>query len=338
MTRFESTRDELASLIGGYQQSQAIHVAAKLGIADLLQDGPRPLAELAEATGAHSSSLYRLLRALAGIGIFAEVDDRLFALTPLAEPLGRDHPDSQWAFAVMMGEEHYHVWGDLFFAVETGENAFERIYGMPVFEFLSENPEKGRIFDAAMTSIHGRETLPLLEAYDFAGVELLADIGGGNGSVLSAVLKRYPDMRGILFDLPPVIERARANVEAAGLSGRCRFATGDFFQEVPAGADAYLLRHIIHDWDDEKAARILRSVHTAMKPESRLLVLETILPPGNEPSNAKFLDLTMLLLPGGQERTEEEYRRLFASAAFRIARIIPTRGGLSVIEGVKETV
>jgi hypothetical protein len=326
-------QEELSRLISGYQQSQAIHVAAKLKIADLLADGPCTVDDLAEATGAHAPSLYRLLRTLAGMGIFVEDEERRFGLTPLAEPLRSDTPNSQWAYAVMMGEEHYHVWGDLFFAVETGQNAFERIYGMPIFEFLSENPEKGRIFDAAMTSIHGRETLPLLDAYDFSDIELLADIGGGNGSVLTAVLQRYPQLRGLLFDLRPVIERSRWNLRGAGLVERCQLVTGDFFQAVPSGADAYLLRHIIHDWNDEKAVLILRNVRRAMKADGRLLVLETVLPPGNQPSPARFLDLTMMLLPGGQERTEEDYHRLFADAGFRLTRIIPTSSTISVIEG-----
>jgi SAM-dependent methyltransferase len=326
-------QEELSRLIGGYQHSQAIYVAAKLKIADLLAEGPHTVDELAEMTGAHAPSLYRVLRALAGMGVFIEDDERRFGMTPLAEPLRSDVPGSQWAFAVMMGEEHYHVWGDLFFAVETGQNAFERIYGMPVFEFLSENPEKGRIFDAAMTSIHGRETLPLLDAYDFSDIELLADIGGGNGSVLTAVLQRHPKLRGLLFDLRPVIERSRRNLKFAGFAGRCQLATGDFFQSVPAGADAYLLRHIIHDWNDEKAMLILRNIHRAMKADGRLLVLETVLPPGNQPSPARFLDLTMMLVPGGQERTEEEYRRLFGDAGFRLTRIIPTSSPISVIEG-----
>jgi SAM-dependent methyltransferase len=335
MAPSESSRDELFRLIGGYQQSQAIYVAAKLGIADLLREGPKSVAELAEATGAHGPSLYRLLRALASIRIFSEGEGQRFSLTPLAEPLSQDHPESQWAYAVMMGEEHYHVWGDLFFAVETGENAFERIYGMPVFEFLSENPEKGRVFDAAMTSIHGRETLPLLEAYDFTGIGLLADIGGGNGSVLSAILKRHPAMRGVLFDLPTVIDRSRQSIAAAGLADRCELMTGDFFREVPAGAGAYLLRHIIHDWDDERAGLILRNIHRAMKPQGRLLVLEHVISSKNDSPGAVYLDLTMLLIPGGQERTEEEYRRLFATAGFELIRIIPTRSGISVIEGEK---
>jgi hypothetical protein len=326
-------QEELSRLISGYQQGQAIHVAAKLKIADLLSGGSRTVEELVDATGAHAPSLYRLLRALAGIGIFVEDEERRFGLTPLAEPLRSDVPNSQWAYAVMMGEEHYHVWGDLFFAVETGQNAFERIYGMPIFEFLSENPEKGRIFDAAMSSIHGRETLPLLDAYDFSEIELLADIGGGNGSVLTAVLQRYPKLRGLLFDLRPVIERSRRRLRTAGVADRCQLVTGDFFQAVPSGADAYLLRHIIHDWNDEKATLILRNIHRAMKADGRLLVLETVLPPGNQPSAARFLDLTMMLLPGGQERTEEEYRRLFADAGFRITRITPTSSSISVIEG-----
>lgn len=330
-----SPREELSRLIGGYQQSQAIYVAAKLQIADLLQGGPRSVEELAQATGAHARSLYRLLRALAGLGIFAEDDQRRFTLTPLAEPLCSDHPDSQWAFAVMMGEEHYHVWGDLFFTVETGQTAFDRIYGMPVFEFLSENPEKGRIFDAAMTGIHGRETLPLLDAYDFSNIGVLADIGGGNGSVISAILNRHPRLRGILFDLPPVIERTRSHLEAAGLQDRCELVAGDFFQTVPPAADAYLLRHIIHDWNDAQATLILRNIQQAMKPESRVLVLETILPPGNQPSPIKFLDLTMMLIPGGQERTEEEYRRLFAAAGLELTDITPTQGGISVLAGEK---
>jgi ubiquinone/menaquinone biosynthesis C-methylase UbiE len=328
----ESPRDMLSRLISGYQASQAIYVAAKLEIADLLKAGPRSVDELAAATGAHAPSLYRMLRALAGMGIFAQDPERRFALTPPAETLCRDHPNSLHAFAVMMGEEHYHVWGDLYFTVETGQTAFDRIYGMPIFEYLSENPEKGRIFDAAMTGIHGRETQPLLHAYDFSGAAVIADIGGGNGSVLIALLKRYPEARGILFDLPPVIERSRKNLAAAGLDDRCEPAEGSFFEAVPPGADIYLLRHIIHDWDDEKSALILRNVRRAMKPESRVLILETILPPGNEPSPVKFLDLTMMLIPGGRERTEEEYLSLLDSADLRLARIVPTAGSISVIE------
>ena len=173
----------------------------------------------------------------------------------------------------------------------------------------------------------------MLDAYDFSGIGVLADIGGGNGSTLVGVLGRYPEMRGILFDLPGVVERARAEIEAAGLADRCEVVGGSFFEAVPGGADAYLLRHIIHDWDDEKAAAILRNVRRAMGEGARLLVVEGVIPPGNEPSFGKLLDLTMLVIPGGLERTEEEYRRLYEAAGFRLTRIVPTAAEVSVIEG-----
>lgn len=331
----QSAQEELSGLIHGYWKSQAVYVAAKLRIADLLAERSRTTDELADETGAHSRSLFRVLRALASIGIFVEEDDGRFSMTPLAEPLRSDVPGSKWAMAVMMGEEHFHVWGDLIFTVETGLTAFDRIYGMPIFEFLSDSPEKGRIFDQAMTSVHGREIEPMIAAYDFSGIGTLADIGGGNGSLLTAVLKKYQDVNGILFDLPSVIERSAKNIEAAGLADRCQAVNGDFFQEVPAGADAYLLRHIIHDWDDQKAIAILLNIRKAMKNGGHLLVLESIIPPGNEPFFGKWLDLTMMLIPGGQERTEEEYRRLFEAAGLRITRIIPTSTEVSIIEGTE---
>ena len=330
-----TAQQQLAEIVHGYWRSQAVYVAAKLGIADLLAAGPRTVEELAEQTGAHAPSLYRVLRALAGIGIFAEDDDGRFSMTPLAEPLRPNVPGSIWAMAVMMGEEHYHVWGDLIFSVETGQTAFDRIYGMPVFDFLSENHEKGRIFDAAMTGIHGQETDAILAAYDFSGFQVLADIGGGNGTKLTAILQRYPNMQGILFDLPPVIERAQEKMDAAGVADRCRLVSGDFFQSVPDGADAFLMRHIIHDWDDEKSLAILRNCHAAMPADGKLLVIESVIPPGNDPCFGKWLDLTMMLIPGGKERTEDEYRMLFERAGFELARIVPTGGEVSVIEGRK---
>jgi hypothetical protein len=330
----QSAHEEISGLIHGYWKSQAVYVAAKLRLADLLTERPRTMDELAEETGAHARSLYRVLRALVSIGIFAEEEDGRFSMTPLAEPLRIDVPGSQWAMAVMRGEENYHVWGDLIFTVETGLTAFDRIYGMPILEFLSDSPEKGRIFDQAMTSIHGREIDPMLAAYDFSEIGTLADIGGGNGSLMSAVLKRYPQMKGILFDLPGVIGRSVKNIEAAGLADRCQTVSGDFFKEVPDGADAYLLRHIIHAWDDEKATTILQNVRKAMKGDSRVLVLDSVIPQGNEPFFGKWLDLTMMLIPGGQERSEEEYRKLFDDAGLRITQILPTSTEVSIIEGV----
>ncbi len=326
-------QDQLAQLMAGYWHTQAIYVAAKLRLADLLRDSPRTAAELAQATGTNTRSLYRLLRALAGVGIFAEDEQHCFRLTPLAECLRSDVPGSLWAMAIMRGEWQYEAWGRLLHSIQTGQSAFEKLYGMPLFEFFAQNPEKGQLFDAAMTGVHGRETAAMLDAYDFSGIRTLADIGGGNGSVLTVVLKKYPAMQGILFDLPDVVERARPTIEAAGLWDRCRVVAGNFFEAVPPGADAYQLRHIIHDWDDEKALAILRNCHQAMAGAGKLLVVEGLVPPGNEPSISKFFDLAMMVLPGGMERTEQEYRQLYEAAGFRLARIVPTTTWISVLEG-----
>jgi hypothetical protein len=326
---------QIAQIITGYWLSQAVYVAAKLGLADRLQNGPRTADELARETSTDPRSLYRLLRALASVGVFAEDGQHRFGLTPLADCLRRDVPGSQWAMAVMAGEEHYATYGELLHSVRTGRPAFEKVYGQPVFDFLSDHPEQARLFDQAMVSVHGRETGAVLDAYDFTGIGVLADVGGGNGSVLTAVLQRYPAMKGILFDLPGVAERARANLRAAGLADRCQVVGGSFFESVPDGADAYLMRHIIHDWDDERCTRILRNIHRAMGAGGRLLVVEGVLPPGNEPAFGKLLDLTMLVIPGGQERTREEYEALFWTGGFRLTRVVPTQAEVSVLEGAR---
>lgn len=325
----ENLHDQLNRLISGYWYTQTIYVAAKLGVAELLKDGPRPVHELAEATGTNPRALHRLLRALASIGIFAE-DKGRFTLTPLAECL---LDPSQKAMATMRGEFQYRAWGELLYSVQTGESAFEKQHGKPIFDYFCENPETGNIFDQAMTGVHGRETEAMLEAYDFTGIGKLADIGGGNGSVITAILRKYPAMHGILYDLPAIVERARASIHAAGLEGRCQVVAGNFFEAVPTGADAYLMRHIIHDWDDDKSVTILRNCRQAMGNCGRLLVVEGVVPPGNEPSISKFFDLAMMVLPGGLERTEEEYRQLFEVAGFRLTRIVPTKTWVSVLEG-----
>jgi hypothetical protein len=328
-----SPQQQLAPMISGYWVSQMIYVAAKLELADHLAVGSKNANELAKLSGTHAPSLYRLLRALASVGIFSEDESFRFTLTPLADGLRKDAPGSQHALALMMGEEHYHCWGDLLESVRTGAVAFERLYGRPVFDYLSEHPDQAAIFDAAMTSIHGRETQAMLDAYDLADVKVLADVGGGNGTTLIGILHRNPQMRGILYDLQGVADRARSSIEASGLSGRCEVVSGSFFETVPSGVDAYLLRHIIHDWDDEKATAILRSVHNAMSLSAKLLVVESVVPPGDDPAFVKLLDLTMLLIPGGRERTAAEYRELYHASGFELVGITPTAADVSVIEG-----
>lgn len=330
-----SPQEVMNRMITGYWTTQVVYVAAKLGIADHLSQGPRTADELAQATGTHAPSLYRLLRALASMRIFAEDDSKRFALTPLAERLRSDVPGSQRALAIMSGEEHYKAWGELLYSVQTGQIAFDKLYGVPFFDYLSKNVESAKVFDAAMVGVHGRETAAMTDAYDFSGINVLADIGGGNGSLLTTVLKKYPGMRGILFDLPGVTERAKAELEAAGLADRCQVIGGSFFESIPGGADAYLMRHIIHDWDDEKATLILKNVHRAMGKDGRLLVVEGVIPPGNAPSFGKLLDLTMLTIPGGKERTEREYQALFQAGGFGLSQIFATPAEVSVIEGKK---
>ena len=325
----------MRDLITGYWMTQIICAAAKLGIADLLRDGPRSADDLAAATKTHAPSLYRLLRALASLGVFAEGEAQRFALTPLGDCLRRDAPGSQWGMAVMNGEEHYRAYGDLLYSIQTGKPAFEQMFGAPVFEYLSSHPDQAKVFDAAMVGVHGMETQAMVEAFDLSGVGVLADVGGGNGSLLTAVLKRYPTMRGILFDLPGVIDRAKANIASAGLAERCQCVAGNFFDAIAPGADVYLMRHIIHDWDDARCVTILKNVAQVLPKGGRVMVVETVIEPGNEPSFGKLLDLTMLVLPGGKERTAEEYRVLFESSGFRLNRIVPTRAEVSVVEGVR---
>lgn len=323
----------LGPLMTGYWISQSIYVAARLALADRLKAGPQTVEALAAATDTQPDALYRLLRALASVGIFREDESRRFALTPTAELLQSDVEGSQRALAIMMGEEHFACWGELLYTVRTGKNAFEKIYGAPIFDWLSQHPEQAATFDRAMVSVHGRETGAMLAAYDFAPIGVLADVGGGNGSVLRGVLAKHPKMRGLLCDLPGVIERAKPLIAQDGLADRLQTVPTNFFESVPTGADAYLMRHIIHDWNDEQSLTVLRNIRRAIGPNGRLLVVESVIPPGNDPSFGKLLDLNMMVIPGGKERTEAEYRTLFAAADFRLASITPTQADVGVIEG-----
>ena len=328
----EPPRETLNRLISGFWTTQAIYVAVRLRIPDLLSAGPRTAESLAEETQTHARSLYRLLRALSSTGIFHEVGQQRFELTPLSECLRQDVPGSLAALSLMRGDWQYQAWGKLLHSVQTGETAFDQVFGTPIFDHLSHAPDHAAVFDQAMVGVHGRETAAMLAAYDFSTIGLLADIGGGNGSVLAAVLGRHSSLRGLLFDRHDVVDRGRSNLHQAGVAERCQFVAGDFFKQVPSGADAYLLRHVLHDWDDEQSATILRRCHEAMPEGSHLLIAEYVLPDGPEPFHGKWFDVAMMVITGGQERTEAEYRKLLDSAGFDIDRIVPTGFELSIIE------
>jgi hypothetical protein len=326
---------QLAQLMFGFWASQAVYVAAKLDLAGLLKDGTRDAIDLAQATSMHAHSLYRLLRMLASVGVLSEDAERRFSLTEVGKYLREDVPNSQRALALMAGQEHYHSWGDLMYSIRTGLPAFDKLYGMPVFDWLSQHPDQASIFDAAMVSVHGRETSAMIDAYDFSTIKTLADVGGGNGSVLRATLQRNPHLSGMLYDLPGPIERATPLFAEDGLTSQCRLISGSFFESIPAGADAYMMRHIIHDWTDEQCLTILKNIHAVIPADGRLLVVESVIPAGNDPFFGKQLDLNMLVVPGGQERTAAEYETLFAKAGFRLTRIVPTSTEISIVEGVK---
>jgi len=324
----------LNQMIVGSWVTQAIYVAAEIGLADLLAINPRTANELAMETQTHGGSLYRVLRALASVGIFREDAEGRFSLAEMGKLLRSDAPGSKRSLAIMAGAEFYRSWGGLLSSVETGGAAFDKVFGKPFFRYMSTNPDRWRIYDAAMTGVHDSETVPVLDAYDFRQFQTIVDVGGGNGLALAAILRRHTEARGILFDLPDVAKRSGEVVARAGVSDRCRIVGGDFFESVPAAGDAYLLRHIIHDWEDREAVAILGNCRDAMRPGSKVLVVETVIPDGNEPCFGKWLDLMMLVV-GGRERTEDQYRELFSAAGLRLARIVPTAHEVSVIEGVR---
>ena len=322
--------------VHAYWVSRCVYIVAKLGIADLLKDGSQHCDALASETNTHSDSLYRVLRALAGVGIFAETQPRCFELTPLAACLQSNVPDSIRDMAILRGEDHYHkAWGNLMYSLQTGKSAFEQLYGMDLFQYNDQNPQQGEIFDRAMAESNDVNA-EVLAAYDFSSIGKLVDVGGGKGSLLAAILQAYPGMTGVLFDRPDVIDRAKNTLETVVMNGRCEFVGGDFLEAVPAGADAYVLRHIIQDWDDERAIAILQRCHQAMNEQGRLLAIDFVIPPGNEFFGSKFTDVNMLVMcPGGRIRTEAEFRDLFKSAGFKLTKIIPTKSEVSIIEGVK---
>ena len=305
-----------------------------------MKGGPKSPAELARSVGADPPTLHRVLRALAGVGVFAERKDGRFALTPLGATLRSDRPDSMRAFAIMMVEDYWvQAWADVLQSVKTGQTAFERVHGLKIFDYFGKYPDKARVFGEAMTSISGTENPAVAAAYDFSKVGTLVDVGGSHGHLLAAILKANRRLKGVLFDLPQVLDQARSApyVGAREIAGRIELAPGDFFRSVPAGADAYIMKYIIHDWDDDLCVKILENCRSAMAPNGRVLVVDTVIPPGNDPHWGKLLDLNMLVGPGGRERTRSEFAQLFKRAGLKLRRIIPTASPLSIVEGVSDS-
>jgi len=319
-------RAQLGRLLSGYRITQAIHVAAVLGIADQLADGPRTADELAESTGTHPDTLYRVLRALAAAGVFAEAEDRRFASTPLGDGLRSDVPGSLRDMAVLVGQPYlWTPWGQLLHSVRTGENAFRHVHGESVWEYRESHPDDRAAFDRAMASGTSSVDRALIDAYDFSRFRSIVDVGGGTGALLRALLAAYPNLHGVLFDRPQVVDGVR--IEGAEVVG------GSFFESVPAGADAYLLKWIIHDWEDEESLAILRSTRRAVPAGGTLLVVDRVIGGDDQSLETKLGDLNMLVLPGGRERSLDEFAALFAGAGFELVGSTPTESRLEVIEG-----
>lgn len=328
---------QLLGIVSSAWTSAAIYVAAKLGIADLLKDGPRSSEYLSVATATDPQALYRLLRAIASVGVFVEIGEKKFANTPMSDTLRSDHPQSTRPMAIWMNEpEHWKVYGDLMYSVKTGQPAWDKTHGEPVFPYLfNTNRELGDIFNQAMTSYTHQTTAPLLEAYDFGSANIIGDIGGGLGHLLGAILKENPAQTGVLFDLPEVTEGATAMLKSYGVAERVEILTGDFTDDIPVVADLYLLKHIIHDWYDDKNRVILNNIRKNMPDAAKVLIIEALVPKGNSPHFSKIIDLEMLAVPGGMERTVDEFEDLLTSSGLRLSRIIPTKGLMSIIEATK---
>jgi hypothetical protein len=323
----------LLQLVFGKCISMALSVVAKLRIADLLADGSRALDDLATRTGTHAPSLYRVLRTLSAAGVFAEQVDGRFALTPMGEYLRTDVKGSLRSVADFFGSDwSWRAWGQLLEAVGTGRIAFDGLFGEPVFDYLARHPEESAGFNEGMTGFTSNIAPAVVEAYNFGVFGTVIDIGGGHGVLLNTILRAYPGVNGIVFDAPHVVVGAEDAIRESGLSGRCRAVGGDFFRGVPAGGDAYLMKHVIHDWPDDRATTILSHCREGVNPGGKLLLVEMVVAPGNAADIAKVVDLEMLAIAGGRERTEAEYRQLLAGSGWRLTRVLPTESPTRILE------
>ena len=326
----------MLQLVLGNCISQAVCVIARLGVADVLADGPRPVAEIAQRVGAHDSALYRVLRTLGDVGVVAELEDRWFALTPLGAMLRSDVPGSLRGWATMLSMPFQrHVWTDLYETLRTVESAFERVHGTQFFDYLAEHPEDAAVYCDFRTAISRGEAVGIIRAYDFSRFSMIVDVGGGQGGLLAPILSANPHLRGVLFDTPTVVAGADGELSRAGVTNRCRVIGGDFFNSVPEGGDVYLLGNVIHSWSDDQVVKILSTCRAAMADTACLLLAEVVLPDGRQPYPGKFADLQMLVLTsGGRQRTEAEHRTLLDRAGFGLARTVPTSGNISIVEAV----
>jgi O-methyltransferase/methyltransferase family protein len=324
---------QMLQIIVNFWTTRSVYVIARLGIADLLKSGPKSAQELAESTGTHAPSLYRVLRALASTGMLAAQNDGRFALTPLSELLVTDAPGSiRWFVVSELGDEHYSAWGNLMHGVKTGEIAFDNHFGMDVWQYLLQNPEAAAVFNDSMSGMTAVVNEKITSLYDFSRFNKIVDVGGGHGALITSILKANPQAFGVLYDSEQVISGARPKLEGEGIGDRCAAVAGDFFQSVPAGGDIYIMKWIIHDWDDERATRILKNIRSQIPQNGRLIIVDAVIPEGNEPDFSKFMDLNMMVMTGGKERTAKEFDRLLAGAGFRFLRAIPTDLPTSIVE------
>jgi hypothetical protein len=323
----------LRDLIWGFTISQALYVAAKLAVVDLLWDGAKTSREIAAAVGAHEPALGRLLRALTTVAVLVEDDQGRFAATALGEQLRSDHPQSARAMAIMLGAPFvWRPWGELDAAVLTGTPAFDQVYGESFYEYLGRRPEAAAIFNAAMSSGSRNDLPAILAAYDFSGCTKIVDVGGGQGALLRGILEQYPHATGVLCDLPSVLAEAH-DFRNSAVAERCEFVATDMFQSLPGGGDAYLLKAILHNWNDAQALQILRNCRQAIADQGKLLHIGAVLKPSNEADFGKWLDLNLLVVVPGRERTEAEFRDLYMAAGFQLTRVIPTSGP-TIVEGI----
>jgi hypothetical protein len=325
----------MLQMMSGLWISRGIYVAAKLGISDLLVDGAKTAEELAAATDTHPDSLYRVLRMLATAQIYHESEDRKFSLTPLSETLRSDVVGTLRPGAIAeMGEVHYEAWGNIMHSVKTGEIAFDAKFGKNIWQYFEADQEKAENFNKWMALSSEPLNQAVSSIYDFSGVEKIVDVGGGLGAMISAILAKNPELKGVVFDAPSVVEKSKEFIAAQGLSDRCEAVGGDFFEAVPAGGDIYSMRWILHDWEDSKSLTILNNIKKVLPENGKLLLVEAVVPEGSEPHFSKFFDMVMLTMTGGRERTEKEWSELLGKSGFRISRIIPTESFLSIIEAV----